>query len=475
MSIYRTNNPMQYAQVDGIVIDEKAPPPNIKGVGTGVAIIVGQFNQGPKNKITEPGSYDALTATFGKDSPGHNALINKRFSRLKVIRVNQVDAVNASHTFQASGNDIIEFVAIAPGVAGNAITVAISTAVSGKTYTIVSGSTTETFTGTIDAIANAINTGNDKSTLVTARVISTANEPTNATATNLTGGVNKAVTDADYTNAIDVAAAENAGNILFLDEYTEARNTKLLAHATETEDKMVICGGPLNETITQAATAVATLRDTAGRVIYAYNWVQTLVNNVKTFVHPAPFIASIISNTSAHVDPAAVSNGQFLYGVTAINQDITRAGYIQLLNAGVCAFEYDPDIGFKLKSGIVTQIADISKVTILRRRMADYLTNSIGRFLKLYQNEPNTAENRRAVKSAILSFIEGQEQLGILPKDSEVQGGTAKIVDIDSLNTDQSLAEGRFVINYRQRIYSSMRFIVLIAEIGQSVVVTEGE
>ena len=107
--------------------------------------------------------------------------------------------------------------------------------------------------------------------------------------------------------------------------------------------------------------------------------------------------------------------------------------------------------------------------------MADWLTKSIGIFLKRYQNAPNSRENREAVKAAILSWIEGQEQLGVLPKDSEVQGGDAKLVDIDSHNTDEVLARGGFVIGYRQRIYSSMRFIVLVAEIGQSVVVNEGE
>ena len=47
MGIYRTNNPAEFNAVDGIVIDESAPPADIVGVGTGVALLVGQFERGP--------------------------------------------------------------------------------------------------------------------------------------------------------------------------------------------------------------------------------------------------------------------------------------------------------------------------------------------------------------------------------------------------------------------------------------------
>ena len=105
--------------------------------------------------------------------------------------------------------------------------------------------------------------------------------------------------------------------------------------------------------------------------------------------------------------------------------------------------------------------------------MADYLTDSIGTGLKPYQDAPNTLQKRNAAKGAITRFVEQNERDGILPKDSEVQGGLAKIVDVESDNTDDSIADGRFYIIYKQRIYSSMRFIILKAEIGTGVVVTE--
>jgi len=239
---------------------------------------------------------------------------------------------------------------------------------------------------------------------------------------------------------------------------------------------MVICAEEEADSVSDNETDVALLRDTDGRIIYASNWVQTTVDGVPTYTSPASWVASIISQIAPNVDPAYAGNAGLLFGVTGLKKELSRDDYKRLMAAGVCSFEFDNDIGFKIKSGIVTQIANSSKLTILRRRMADYLTNSIGVFLKVYQNDINSKDKRTAVKAAILNFIQQQESLGILPSDKEiVGGGKAKLVDIDSENTNDTIAAGKFFIVYKQRIFSSMRFIVLKAEIGESVVVTEQE
>jgi len=104
--------------------------------------------------------------------------------------------------------------------------------------------------------------------------------------------------------------------------------------------------------------------------------------------------------------------------------------------------------------------------------MTDFLVETHARFFKLYQNDTNSLANRKAIQAAMYNYIETNlEKNGVLPKDSEVSGGKAKIVDITSLNDDISIGEGFNYILYKQRIYSSMRFIVLKAEIGTGVVV----
>lgn len=378
MSIFRTTDPTQFDDVDGIVINESAPPPSIAGVAANIAILVGQFSQGPY-ELTEVGSTAELRDLFGTDqSKGNLALMNKRFGRLRIIRVQGT------------------------GTAG-------------------------------------------------------------------------AVTDTDYQTAIAKAEVEGSGNFIFLDEYNTVRNGYLKDHVAATQDKMAIVAGPEVQTVAEAITDVALNRDADGRLIYAFPWVQTSIAGVATMQSPASWYASILSQTSPHVDPAYVKNTQFLGGITGLKMNMSRAQYILLVDAGISAFEIDGDIGAKVKSGVTSQIADSSKKTVLRRRMADFLTASVAKFLKSYQNAPNSKDNRSQVKGAMLSFIQGLEQAGVLPRDSELKSGKAKVVDTESLNSDAGIAAGEFKILWRQRIYSSMRYIVLQAEIGESVVVKEGE
>jgi len=260
---------------------------------------------------------------------------------------------------------------------------------------------------------------------------------------------------------------------LFLDSYNSTRNGYLKTTAANTQDKMVICAGAESDTYSDAITAVASLRDSDGRIIYAFNHLQTSINGTLIYQSPAPWLASLISQIGPQIDPAFAANVQFSAGASGVKYALSRAAYTALKDAGICAYENDSDLGIKPKSGVVTQIADSSKITILRRRMADFLTNSVAKFLKNYQNAVNSKENRSLVKGAILSFVQSLEINGLLPKDSDVQNGKAKLVDTESLNTNTTIAQGFFKILWKQRIYSSMRYIVLSAQIGESVVVTE--
>lgn len=68
MSVFRTTDPTLYDQVDGIVINESAPPPSVAGVAANIALIIGQTAQGPTNVITEVGSIGEFQEIFGNDA-----------------------------------------------------------------------------------------------------------------------------------------------------------------------------------------------------------------------------------------------------------------------------------------------------------------------------------------------------------------------------------------------------------------------
>lgn len=479
MGIYRSTNPTDFNAIDGIVVDETSPPPSVSGVGTGTAILVGQFERGPIATPTIIGSTGELQETFGKSDTfsGNIALKNKKFAELVVVRAAAAAAVAATHTFQSAGAaNIISFTALWKGVYGNSIQVTVAAgSTQGSKYTIHDASADAVLADEVydNVLITAVGTTFAASRLVSATVIATSAEPAPISATNLTTGSDGSIADTDYQTAITSQEVEGIGDILFLDAYNQTRNGYLKTSAANTQDKIVILSGALSDVYTTAITDVGSMRDNDGRLVYAYNPVQTIIGGVAAYTDPASWVASILSQTSPAVDPAFAGNTQYLAGATGLQYTLSRAAYIALKNAGICAFEFDADIGFKIKSGVCTQIADTSKLTIARRRMADYLTKSAGRFLKAYQNAINSLDNRNAVKAAILNFIQTNENLGLLPKDKEVKSGKAKLVDTDSLNTDTTVGQGYFFVLWKQRIYSSMRFIVLQAQIGETVVVTE--
>jgi hypothetical protein len=479
MSIYRSNNPADFDDIDGIVVDESAPPSSVAGVATNVVCMVGQFERGP---ATLQGAFDSIgeiQELYGKSDTysGSVALKNKKFGGLKLIRVVASDAVKASKAFQSSTTDRVTFTAKYAGVYGNSITVTIeSGTTTGKKYTVKDTSANAVLpTEVYDNVAITAITAATfaASKLVDVTVNSTAAEPTNASATALALGADGTVADTDYQTAIAVAAVEGACNVLFLDAYNSTRNGYLKTHAAATQDKMCILSHAENDSVSTITTDLGNCRDSDGRLLYAVNWLQTTVAGVSVYTSPASWMASILSQTAPNVDPAFAKNVQYTAGATGVKTNYTRSQHITLMQAGACVFEFDADLGIKPKAGVTTQIVDTSKVPVLRRRMADYLTQSAGRFLKNYQNAVNSADNRRAIKSAILAFVNQNERDGMLPKDSEVSDGKAKLVDVDSLNTPTVVGNGFCYVLWKQRIYSSMRFLVLKAEIGTTVSVQE--
>lgn len=478
MGIFRSTNPAEFDDVDGIIINESAPAPNVAGVPANTALLVGQFQRGPVNELTSVGSIGELFEKFGKSShKGILALKNKKFGLLKVVRVSPGSAAKGTLACSSAATPRITFSSKYLGAYANNIYVTVAAGSSaGSKYTIEDRNTDavlplEVYDNVvISAITSATFAG---SKLIDATVNSSAAEPTPAAATALASGSDGTPVDTNYQTAIAVTEVEGSGNILFLDEYNATRNGYLKTSMANTQDKMAIICGLETDNAAAAIADAAGFRDSDGRIIYAYPWVQTSIDGVSTMTQPASWMASLISQIAPNIDPAYSKNTQYLSGMTGLKFSLSRANYISLKDAGVCAFENDQDIGFKVKSGVVTQIADSSKVMIARRRMADYLTASVAKYLKNYQNAPNSKANRTAVKAAILAFIEQNESAGLLPRDSDVKSGFAKLVDTESLNTDNTIAQGFFKILWKQRIFSSMRYIVLQAEIGESVVVTE--
>jgi hypothetical protein len=483
MGIYRTTDPTQFDAVDGIIIDESAPPAQVSGVQTNVACLVGQFERGATDTVLEPTSTAELLELVGNNLAysGLLELQNKKFGELKLIRVKPASSALATlAVLNVTPATALTFSAKQDvGVYGNGIEITVAAgSTQGSKYTIHDNNASAKYPDEVYdnlLIANAAATINAASNLVSVVAGVTALEPVVLAATPLAGGSDGTVVDTDYQAAIlTVAEAQGTCNFLWSDKYSSTIKGYLKQHAADVQDDMVVLA-PDTVSVSKA-TAIAevpTYRDVDGRIIYAFNPLMSNIGGVLVPTSPASWLVSILSQTAPSIDPAYSANAQFMSGASDIQFKLTRQDYIDLKNAGICAFENDSDIGIKPKSGIVTQIADSSKITILRRRMADYLTDSAAKFLKNYQNAPNTLGNRTAVKAAISNFVNTQGKNGILPKDSEVNSGKASLVDTNVLNSDLSIGQGFFYVKWLQRIFSSMRYIVIVAQIGETVVVTD--
>ncbi len=484
MGIIRSNDPLKFGDVDGIILNENAPASNVAGVAANVAILVGLSQRGPTD-LTRLTSLTMAQETFGKDATKglNKVLAQKAFGALNFIRVVASTAAKAVLTLTDGAAEdpvnLLKFEAIGLGAYGNKLKVLVEAgSIQGKKYTITDTNDDAVLSTEVydNVLISGITSGRTfaKSKLVKAVVIATTAEPANVAATALAGGSDGVVSNTDYEAAIAKAKVSGSGNVIFLDDYNATRNGYLKQHVAEAQDKMAIVGGASDDEYDDAITDVANYRDVDGRIIYAFNDAIVNVNDVEVQQPAAWWVAAMFTQVSPHVDLAYTGNSKYFAGIVRLVHALGNQEYTLLNKAGICSLEYDADVGFKIRSAVVTQILNTEKQTILRRRMTDFLQDSLAAYLKNFQNAVNSKDNRGMVKAGITRFDDKLIAAGILPGDDEMtDGAKARLIDTESLNTNDSIGEGFFKILYRRRIFSSMRYIVLSTEIGTGVVVVQ--
>ena len=476
-AIFKTNNPLLYTQLDGVIVTELSPPLGVVNAGANNAVFLGQFERGTSERAVLVASIAELETLFGSNPnfSGSKALRSKGFTNLYVVRVVSSSAVKASLTLQTSANqDIITFTARDFGAYGNGITIEVIAGSTANTWSVNVSDGVETETYTDISVANKdtaeINAIFGSSKLITASGVS-INELEAQAKTPLANGDDGQVAPSDYTDALTNANVNVAGKIYFADSQVSAVNTALSNHVKTEQDGICVIGAESNAiNVADAISDYANYADPDGRVIYAYNHVGYLneLGDVE-FESPVYTLASLISLTPPHVAVNSASNASFTRHAVAVNQDLLRGSNIQLTNAGIQAFENDDQLGVR----IVSPVTSNPNITLLRRRMSDFILSTISRFLKQYQGEPNSVETRSAIRGAIQDWYKVQVRNGVLPSDDELESGKAFLVETEGLTTDLEKAQGIVKIKLQVRLFASARFIVLIATIGENVVVEE--
>jgi len=318
------------------------------------------------------------------------------------------------------------------------------------------------------------------------------------------GAIVAAMTEASmvtsYTTAINVllndSAPANAVSIAFVARHpitTDGETlikTVLKQHVIDASAKgqgRVACASP-NLGLAKA-TAEGAAGGTVGvgnvglsdRLFYCYPGIQTFIPEL-----PAAYItaasngridwpsdaslASILSQLNPEENPGQQTDYMgYVLGIETGVTGLTRTDYENFRAYGICAPRVDAVTGVQFQSGVtsISPTAYPSLVNIARRRMADYIQDSIAARLVGFQKMLNTQSRRDAIGAEIEGFM-----AGLLSRDNPAaQRIQAYRVDVVSGNTQAKLAQGIFIILLEVQTLSSLDFIVLQTTIGESVVV----
>lgn len=243
----------------------------------------------------------------------------------------------------------------------------------------------------------------------------------------------------------------------------------------------------LSTVLADAAPGVGATR--AERVIYAWPGVRTYVpeavnsrlkksDGLTTVdgildVGSDMYMASILSNLPPENNPgqgvAPVPElMSTILGLQNGAPQLDLAEYVNLRARGIAAPRIDKTVGPIFQSGITSSIISGQK-NIARRRMADFIQDSIAQRINVYSKMLLTDTNRDSIVSEVDAFL-----AGLLSTDNLAGQRIAEYsVDDRSGNTAARLAKGIFTILVRVRTLASADFLVLQTEIGEGVVIQQ--
>jgi hypothetical protein len=477
----------------GVNILEETPPGQISGVKTNVVGVVGDFPWGPANEVTRitnsaelfatfcPGVFDALN-----DYPAMRAFLNKKFvGGLRVVRIDATSAAKALYSWSVTGGTVIA-TAMYKGALGNSINVewaAASDADAAKRDVIIT-------IGTKYSVRYKNRTLADITDLSDPYVVFTKGTspsvlPAAASAVPLATGADGTAVAADYvgssssavgirkfySDSVDVA-------VLFVAECPDALvatvNAGLEAYATDCDKGMVVLCTADDATAAETITDAADYRD--DRIQYVWPRVKTTnfydPDLAEIEVDGNAFAAAAIAGVDPEVSPGGAPGAPFLVGITGLeNEDISRSTYDDLNDAGVAPFQITRALGPIIRKGITTSLTS-GLEQVFRRRMTDYITNSIadraetfvGKVLDLDLDAQALGPNTGGLIGEIQEFMSGLDSRNRIHSFS---------VDAFGQNLAANIAAGRWIIAISVRLHAAMDEIVLKANIGENVEIAE--
>lgn len=316
----------------------------------------------------------------------------------------------------------------------------------------------------------------------------------------INAALSEAAIDAAYSDAlnatIDINSVAKQINIIFSARQSNTVRKLLKANAINASSsgclgRVACIRPPLNTAKSVAmsktnAKGVGATRDQ--RVIYCYPGFNTFVPLVakrglsggagftadgNLDVGSDGFMASIMSQLPPEENPGQLTS--FTSAVNGLESGANAQGfeigdYIAFKAAGIAAARMDDGTAI-FQSGITSVDPTVfpELVNIARRRMADFIQDTLALRGKAFGKKLSTFFRRRAFANEIRQFLET-----LLSRNSETSQRIAGYtVDTKSGNTQRTLGLGLYRIIIKVRTLASLDSIVLETTIGEQVEVTE--
>lgn len=342
------------------------------------------------------------------------------------------------------------------------------------------------------------------SIVVTASTALTDTAPANAAAlTPLTTGQ----VDTAYTNALGALDPGSEINDT-IDIVASAREssgirTALAAHVANASltgrGRISLLRPPIGTTLTTAITAVdpGVGTNRADRNIYCYPHFEQRIPELAV-LDPTESISSqdillgadsaastVLSQLPPENNPGQstqqVATGGLLTFIRKLEDGLTTAGqptrftlanYETMKANGIMGLRRDSDISeWIFQSGVtsVSPTAFPSLVTVKRRRMADFLQDSMARIAKRFSKLPRTEDREDALLGELDVFLSGLLSVNN-PAAQRIEGYS---IDAQSGNTSELASAGIFVVITDVRLLNTLDNIVLQTNIGEAVEIQE--
>lgn len=485
----------------GVFAIEKRPQAVFQVLGTGSACILGQFDWGPPQALTEPASAKDLTNTIAppgisRTSSAYLGVIRKGFPDLWFVRVMGANPVKAFADLpNAVPTVICRVTAKYPGTAGNAFTATVSAADDGDTnhfnltvaVTGASGTTSETIPNINFSGVGSDSTFDFTTSLLIGSITRTnAGRPVAGTVT-LGSGTTPAVLAANYAGTagtgdqgIALMEGQSVLKSIFLDDpgnsLRAGANAALEAHAIAMGDRVAYINGNAGQTAAAAQSDVANYR--SDRVLYIDPWVYILDEaGSKTLVPSASFAASVASRLPASTsiawkDPEVQA---FLSQINSLEADRGNGAGTNTA-AGICTIIREAKGGFTFEADVNALFpVDATRGYNTRRRMTDLVAQTGVDNTRSFVDAPNVDPNRQNILNGITNFMDGFKEAAT----GRDPNHTPHVIDwgfgdLTAENNAASIAAGNFVIPLDVQDSSGMYRIFFNINSGTGVTVNHG-